>query len=639
MFRFFTSLLLTLSLVVSQSRGDVIINEVVHAASDRVLKWSAPHPAGVPRLGAGPAFYASNYDDSAARGWQTGNGPFGFGTVAPASATLGTNTQTQMLYLTPTLYLRKTITVSAGDAARTDNLELNVEYNDGFIIYVNGVEIARRWAGPAGQFQYHDQHAYDPDLNSTTADTTKYVETVNLGAANTRLVAGTNVIAVHALNQSYINANFLFSGMLQIGGASPTTLIASTDAWKFFPGVVEPAGGLYDPALLFAGRLSVPWGKLAFQDTTWIQSTGPHGQGIAGLGTTVSGVVGVTPSLYTRIIFNVDATQAADVTPLQLLMDFDDSFVAYINGVEVARANQGSPNTVVPRTAVATAARNYGTTTTYTIDPAKNVLVQGANVLAIQTHNLSIGDSDIAVKADLRIGAAGAMLVVNNAATWKYFVGSTEPVADLDGAIEDNPDAPESVNDWVELYNNGLSSVSLNGWALTDDSGKPQKWLFPNVSIPAGGYVVVILDGQDIKAPGVNGYLHADFKLDSDGEYLALRDAANVLVQQFNPLPKGSPHHSFGRNGVGNYVYFDLATPGDANAGNEFAGMAAAPTVNVVGGFYTPAQSVAFATTTPGATIRYSDTANAAGPQDGTIPTETTGIVFAGSINVSSSGA
>ena len=637
MFRFFTSLLLTLSLVVSQSRGDVIINEVVHAASDRVLKWSAPHPAGVPRLGAGPAFYASNYDDSAARGWQTGNGPFGFGTVAPASATLGTNTQTQMLYLTPTLYLRKTITVSAGDAARTDNLELNVEYNDGFIIYVNGVEIARRWAGPAGQFQYHDQHAYDPDLNSTTADTTKYVETVNLGAANTRLVAGTNVIAVHALNQSYINANFLFSGMLQIGGASPTTLIASTDAWKFFPGVVEPAGGLYDPALLFAGRLSVPWGKLAFQDTTWIQSTGPHGQGIAGLGTTVSGVVGVTPSLYTRIIFNVDATQAADVTPLQLLMDFDDSFVAYINGVEVARANQGSPNTVVPRTAVATAARNYGTTTTYTIDPAKNVLVQGANVLAIQTHNLSIGDSDIAVKADLRIGAAGAMLVVNNAATWKYFVGSTEPVADLDGAIEDNPDAPESVNDWVELYNNGLSSVSLNGWALTDDSGKPQKWLFPNLSIPAGGYVVVILDGQDIKAPGVNGYLHADFKLDSDGEYLALRDAANVLVQQFNPLPKGSPHHSFGRNGVGNYVYFDLATPGDANAGNEFAGMAAAPTVNVVGGFYTPAQSVAFATTTPGATIRYSDTANAAGPQDGTIPTETTGIVFAGSINVSSS--
>ena len=635
MFRYFTSALFAISLFASHSQADVIINEVVHAASDRVLKWSAPHPAGIPRLGTGLAFYENAYDDSATRGWQTGNGPFGFGTVVPAAAALGTNTQTQMLYLTPTVYLRKAITVSAGDAARTDPLELNVEYNDGFIIYVNGVEVARRWAGPAGQFQFHDQHAYDPDLATTTADSTKYVETVNLGAANTRLVEGANVIAVHALNQSYINTTFLFSGALQIGGGSPTTLIASTDAWKFFPGVVEPAGGLYDPALLFAGRLSVPWGKLAYQDTAWTTGTGPHGQGIAGLGTTVTGVVGVTPSLYTRIIFNADAAQAADVTPLQLLVDFDDSFVAYINGVEVARANLGTPNTVVPKNAVATAARTYGTATTYVIDPAKNVLLQGANVLAIQTHNLTIGDADIAVRADLRMGAAGgAMLVVNNASTWRYFVGATEPVADLDGAIEDNPDAAESVNDWVELHNNGIAAVSLNGWALSDDNGTPMKWLFPNVSISAGGYLVVILDGQDVKVPGVNGYLHADFKLDADGEYFALHNAGGTLVQQFAPLPKGSPHHSYGRNGIGNYVYSDLATPGAANAGNEQTGMAAAPTVNVVGGFYSAGQSVTLATSTAGATIRYTDTAAGS---EGAFPTDTTGTVYSSALSVGSS--
>ena len=633
-FRLFTLLLVTLSLVVSQTRGDVIISEVVHAASERVLKWSAAHPAGVPKLGSGLAFYENAYDDSAARGWQTGNAPFGFGTTTPAAPTFGTNTQTQMLYLTPTLYLRKTITVSAGDAAKTGNLEFDVEYNDGFIVYVNGVEIARRWAGPAGQFQYHDQHAYDPDLNSTTSDVTKYVETVNLGPANTRLAAGTNVIAVHALNLSSINTNFVFGGTLRIGGASPVTLVNSTDAWKFFPGVVEPAGGLYDPSMLFAGRLSVPWGKLAYQDTAWTTGTGPHGQGIAGLGTTVSGVVGVTPSLYTRIIFNVDAGQAADVTPLQLLMDFDDSFVAYINGVEVARANQGTPNTVVPRNSVATAIRNYGTTTTYTIDPAKNVLVGGANVLAIQTHNLTIGDADIAVKAELRIGATGAILVANNASSWRYFVGSAEPVADLDGAIEDNPDAPESVNDWVELHNNGVAAVSLNGWALSDDSGTPQKWLFPNVSIPAGGYLVVILDGLDVKTPGVNGYLHADFKLDADGEYLGLRDQSGTLVQQFAPLPKGSPHHSFGRNSAGSYVYFDPATPGAANAGAELTVSAEAPTVNIQGGFFAGAQTVTLATTTPGATIRYTDTAS---NSEGAIPTSTTGTVYSGGINVSSS--
>ena len=635
MLRTATARVFAIATFLATSRGDVVINEVVHAASERVLKWSAPHPAGIPRLGSGPAFYENAYDDSSARGWQTGNAPFGFGTTTPAAPAFGTNTQTQMLYLTPTLYLRKTITVSAGDAAKPGDLELNVEYNDGFIVYVNGVEIARRWAGPAGQFQYHDQHGYDPDLATSTADVTKYVETVNLGPANTRLVAGPNVIAVHALNLSYISSNFLFSGTLQIGGASPVTVINSTDAWKFFPGVVEPAGGLYDPALLFAGRLSVPWGRLAYSDAGWTTGTGPHGQGIAGLGTTVSGVVGVTPSIYTRIIFNADAAQAADATPLQLLMDFDDSFVAYINGVEVARSGLGTPNTVVPRTAVATANRNYGTTTTFVIDPAKALLQPGANVLAIQTHNVAIGDADVAVKADLRLGAAGgAILVLNNASTWKHFIGTQEPVADLDGAIEDNPDAPESVNDWVELFNNGASAVSLNGWALTDDNSTPQKWLFPNLSIAVGGYVVVILDGQDIKTPGVNGYLHADFKLDSDGEYLGLRDPAGTLVQQFTPLPKGSPHHSFGRNGAGSYVYFDTSTPGAANVGAELSAIAEAPTVNIAGGFFATAQTVTLSTSTPGATIRYTDTATGS---EGAIPTSTTGTVYSGAINVTSS--
>jgi hypothetical protein len=613
---------------------EVFINEVVHAASERQLRWPT---ATTPKLGTGPAFYELGFDDSAAKGWQSGPGPFGFGTTTPAAPAFGTNTQTQMQNLTPTLYLRKTFTVSAADAAKTDPLQLTTSYNDGFIVYVNGVELARRWAGPVGQFQYHDQHAYDPDLSSTAQDVTLNVETVNLGASNARLVAGTNVIAIHALNVAHTNANFVFSGSLGIAGASPVTLVNATDTWQYFPGVVEPAGGLYDPALLFSGRLSVPWGKAAFDDSLWTQGPGPHGQGLAGMGTTVSGVVGNTPSLYTRIVFNASAADAADANPLQLLVDYDDSFVAYINGVEVARANLQNPNTFVPRTAVATTARNYaGAPTTFVISPAKNVLVAGANVLAIQTHNVSIGDADIAVSADLRIGATGTRLVANNSPSWRYKVGTTEPVGDLDGAIEDNPDAPASVNDWVELYNRGSAPISLNGWSLSDRAGTSQKWLFPDVSIPAGGYLVVILDGQDVKTPGTNGYLHADFSLDADGEYLGLRDAAGALVQEFPKLPLGSPFHSYGRNAQGNYVYFDQATPGGANAGTEFSGIVAPPVPSNPGGFFGAATSLTLASATPNATVRYTDSANPAGPTDGSEPTETTGIAYSGTISVGS---
>ena len=47
--------------------------------------------------------------------------------------------------------------------------------------------------------------------------------------------------------------------------------------------------------------------------------------------------------------------------------------------------------------------------------------------------------------------------------------------------------------DWIEIYNPGAKTVSLNGWSLTDDAESPDKWLFPNVSLGARRYFVVFL--------------------------------------------------------------------------------------------------------------------------------------------------
>ncbi len=625
MFKPVLPLCVILCLLLSGSRADIVINEVVHAASERVLKWDAN---GVPSLGTGSTWYATDFDASAAKGWQTGNGPFGFGTVTPAGPAIGTNMQTQMQYLTPTLYLRKTINVTAGQAASTDPVELVADYNDGFIVYINGVEVFRRWAGPAKQYHYFDQPAYDPDLNNTTADANKSSGTFNLGAANARLVPGNNVIAVHALNISSLSNNFLFSGLFRIGGTTPQVLVNTTDAWSYFPGVVEPSGGLYDPALLNSGKLSVPWGKAAYVETGWSQGTGPIGQGASPLGTTIGGVVGVTPSLYTRIVFTATQAQALDTAALQLAINYDDGFVAYINGVEVARsANMQTPNTFTPRTAVASSASNFATVSNLTLDLANRLLVPGNNVLAIQVHNTSISDPDIAVKADLRTGG-GTLLVANNATQWKYLVGTQEPVLDLDGAIEDNPDLPESVVDWVELHNNGIADVSLNGWTLTDSSNDPTQWSFPNVTIPAGGFLVVMCDGENITVPGPNGYLHTNFKIDADGEFLGLYNASGTLIQQITQMPPGRPHYSYIRNTGGQYVYSTLATPGVVNSGTEFAGIVAAPVSNIAGGYYSSSQVISLSSPTAGATIRYTT--------NGSDPTETTGTQYVSAFPVTS---
>ncbi len=604
--------------------GGVVINEVVNAPSERVMKWSA---SNIPTVGTGLPWYTLAFDDNVTKGWQTSIGPFGFGTFSNGTPTIGTNLQTQMVNLTPTVYLRKTFTVTAGNAASTDPLELTVSYNDGFIVYVNGVEAARRWAGPANQMHYHDQPAYDPNLIDAAADTVLTTETVSLGAANTRLVAGTNIIAVHALNLAANSTNFYFSGTLRIGGSTNLNLVLNNDQWKYFVGYVEPSGGVYDPTMLSSGKLSVPWGKVTYLETGWTQATGPIGQGTSPLGTTISGVVGVTPSLYTRIVFNVSDIQAADTTALQLLIDYDDSYVAYINGVEVSRANLQTANTFTARTAVSSATRNFGSTTTVTLDQANRLLVPGANVLAIQVHNVSIADSDIAVKADLRIASASPVtLAANNSNLWKYFIGTQEPVFDPDGSEEDSPDQPDSMVDWVELYNNGAAPVSLNGWTLTDDSEDKTKWAFPNVSIPAGGYLLVLCDGKDVTAPAANGYLHTNFSLSGTGEYLGLYNNG-TLVQELADVPRGFPHYSYIRNASAQYVYSDTGTPGAVNAGAEFTGFVATPTFGLAGGYYSGSQSVTLSTATVGASIRYT--------LDGSDPTPTTGVAYGSAISVS----
>ena len=39
-------------------------------------------------------------------------------------------------------------------------------------------------------------------------------------------------------------------------------------------------------------------------------------------------------------------------------------------------------------------------------------------------------------------------------------------------------------SDWLEIWNSGASTVSLNGWYLTDNAGDLRKWQFP-VTTPA----------------------------------------------------------------------------------------------------------------------------------------------------------
>jgi hypothetical protein len=80
-----------------------------------------------------------------------------------------------------------------------------------------------------------------------------------------------------------------------------------------------------------------------------------------------------------------------------------------------------------------------------------------------------------------------------------------------------------SHEDWIEIYNNTSTPLSLNGIYLTDDYTNPTKYPFPSsATINAHDVIIVFADN------GVNSntYLHCNFKLSGTADMLMLSDGA-----------------------------------------------------------------------------------------------------------------
>lgn len=123
-------------------------------------------------------------------------------------------------------------------------------------------------------------------------------------------------------------------------------------------------------------------------------------------------------------------------------------------------------------------------------------------------------------------------------------------------------DADGEYSDWIEIANVGGAPIALKGYALTDDPDDLDKWLFPDVTIGPGEYLVVFASGKESTAD----QLHASFRLSAEGEQLTLLDAeGNILGQlEFDNL---KPNTALIRNAGGDYSVTGSPTPGENNAG------------------------------------------------------------------------
>ena len=155
-------------------------------------------------------------------------------------------------------------------------------------------------------------------------------------------------------------------------------IIREGDTWRYSPGHRE---------------LSPAWKKTDFDDSDWETGPSGFGYGDGDDNTTTHGV-----SLFVRHAFHLDNTE--DVIQGLLHIDFDDAFVAYLNGQEIARENIGRPGVRVRYNQTADQSHEAvmyqgGKPTAYEIENISGILQPGKNVLAIQVHNVSRSSSDL----------------------------------------------------------------------------------------------------------------------------------------------------------------------------------------------------------------------------------------------------
>ena len=115
--------------------------------------------------------------------------------------------------------------------------------------------------------------------------------------------------------------------------------------------------------------------------------------------------------------------------------------------------------------------------------------------------------------------------------------------------------------DWIEITNRGSEAINLSGYGLSDKATKPSRWRFPDATIQPGEYIVVYASGLD---KTLDGEMHADFRLASEGESVYLYNASRQVLDTVT-YDNLKTDQSYQRQADGTWSVSTSPTPGTAN--------------------------------------------------------------------------
>lgn len=235
-------------------------------------------------------------------------------------------------------------------------------------------------------------------------------------------------------------------------------LVHASDQWRYFPGTAEPPSN---------------WKNAAFDDDLWLQGPGGFGYGDNDDGTVIAPVT----SVFLRIGFNL--TDMQYINRILLLADYDDAYVAYLNGTEFARQGiSGHPPSFSQFADAQHEALMYqGLHPEETIvgkNQLNELILEGENILAIQVHNADVNSSDLSSNFYLLADYGSHLHDLRVPDTWfKPPVtqeSSNLPIVKIDTRGRSIPDEPK-VPAYIGMIHNGTGQRNYVNDPFNDYEG------------------------------------------------------------------------------------------------------------------------------------------------------------------------
>ena len=220
-------------------------------------------------------------------------------------------------------------------------------------------------------------------------------------------------------------------------------------------------------------NIGTGWIAKDFNDSSWEKTKSGIGFGDDDDNTKISKG---TNSVYIRHSFTIESK--AEIASLILDIDYDDGFIAYLNGTEVARDNVENPATWNMKLNGTHEAALYQGNRPERFSISRYItdfLKDGKNVLAVEVHNQSSSSSDLSSNVFLHVGITSSKSVYGSTPDWFWtpvdYSNFNLPLMIINTNGQTIPDEPRIVAD-MGLINNGEGKTNseLDDW--NEYSGK-----------------------------------------------------------------------------------------------------------------------------------------------------------------------